>query len=508
MRFDAPFEDDDAPVRPKSIVPPVDRTSRAIHIKLMMLFVMLIVVVFLMQEAGKPERWQWMGFQAPESSEIEVDSLAGDAGNQQPPREPISEHSRLAADPIQRPAEPTDDSPPPITIKTQRSAMATKPGVASAEFTFGQPLSSVQYPAAAVSFWSSTFPGLAPKEQTTFCRLLKTLRLSQTLSEGFQPATQNLVQKIAEQRDSFEQSLFDQLALTPDGTPEKTRLAEELFESQDLWSKKILPALESGAQGLDFTLGQQQAIKQLQGVIDPLLYLQVQDHTSLGWSGDSGAWSRLWEKSTADDSSSADPVSRIELMGQPELYRGRLVSVSGWVRSARKKLLGPDSELGIPHYFVLWVRPVESKQGPYCVFSTELPAGFPDVGEPFLDMNERVEIHGYPFKIRSYIAADSSVEPCPVIIARQLTRIENAEYTSVTQWQPSRTTLMMALILIPLFASFLAWAAFRSSQTRPFTPGKKTQTKIGHSLNELANDPRVQTDRENVMRLYETDLHD
>lgn len=505
MRFDAP-PDDDAPVRPQSIVPPADRTSRAIRIKLLMLFSMLIVVVVLMQEAGKPERWQWMGFKAPESNDLEVDSLEG---TQVIPSDNRNGHPVRSLNDSNLPAgEQPHASSRPITIATQRSGSTKSTGRPPASINPGFGTDLTDYPVAAISFWNSTFDDLNPQEQSALLRLLKNLRLGQTLPTSTQLTAQKLIRKISNSRDQYDQSLFDQLALAPDGSPGKTKLAEELFESQDIWAKQILPAFEAVSHGLEFTVGQQQAARKLQHVIDPLLYQQVQDRTSLGWSGDTGAWIRLWEQAIDGDASAGNSVSRIELMGQPDLYRGQTVTVEGWVRSARKKVLDPESELGLPHYFVLWVRPLETKQGPYCVYTMELPAEFPDVTEQFSELNERVQISGYPFKIRTYVTADSSVDQCPVMIASHLTRIDNPEFTSVNQWQPSRLTLMIALISIPLIASFLAWAAFRNSETRPFTPGKTTQKRIDQTLSELSNDPQVQTERESVMRLYEAELHD
>ena len=78
MRFDDPSQDKDAPIRPASIIPSADRTSRAIRFKLLMLFSMLILVIVLMKEAGKPERWEWMGFETPKTVEIEVDDFVYD----------------------------------------------------------------------------------------------------------------------------------------------------------------------------------------------------------------------------------------------------------------------------------------------------------------------------------------------------------------------------------------------------------------------------------------------
>ena len=78
MKFDRSSQDEDAPFRPHSIVPSADRTSRAIRTKLLMLFAMLILVIVLMKEAGKPERWEWMGFETPDTVEIDLDDSNSD----------------------------------------------------------------------------------------------------------------------------------------------------------------------------------------------------------------------------------------------------------------------------------------------------------------------------------------------------------------------------------------------------------------------------------------------
>jgi hypothetical protein len=120
-------------------------------------------------------------------------------------------------------------------------------------------------------------------------------------------------------------------------------------------------------------------------------------------------------------------------MGQPDIYRGKLIAVEGWVRSARKKILAADTALGIDHYYILWVRPRESKLGPYCVYCQNIPVNFPKLSNQFTDVNQLVKIQGYFFKIRNYVATDSSVQECPVIIAPNLSVIEPPPYAAARQ---------------------------------------------------------------------------
>ena len=81
--------------------------------------------------------------------------------------------------------------------------------------------------------------------------------------------------------------------------------------------------------------------------------------------------------------------------------------------------------------------------------------------------------------------------------------IQAFEPISVQAWQPNLTTKIIAFSLIPIVAALIAWGVFWSSKSNHYEPGKKTKQKIDSTLNELAKDPRVQTDIEKVQALYE-----
>jgi hypothetical protein len=123
-------------------------------------------------------------------------------------------------------------------------------------------------------------------------------------------------------------------------------------------------------------------------------------------------------------------------------------------------------------------------------------------------MNENVRIRGYFFKVRNYVAADQSVRNCPLIVAAELESVRPTEFTSVNNWQPSSSTLVIAFILIPIIATGLAWFVFQTSKTRPFVPGNVANSKIVNTLNQLVNDPKVQTEREQVDLLNEMNILD
>lgn len=494
MRIEKPTNEVDEPFRPTSAVPPPNYSTRAIRLRLFTLFGMLILVIVLMKEAGKPERWEWMGFE--NEQKIQLDSKRPDSQQDDGfDAEPVDLESPLELD-------------TPLRVGGNSAVLNAEPPLDSLVAAIPNGASDGSYPSAGVAFWGPLFRKMSANQQQTLLLLLKSMRQGSPVPKDRQEMVAGIVDILQRKRQEFHQQLFDQLAIAPNGSTEKTKLANDLYESQDTWDKKIFPAMSAAARREEITISQQQAIVRLQRIIDPLLLQQVQDRTSIGWTGDSGAWKRLWEKTLFENPPKFDPVTRIQLISQPDVYRGKPVSVEGWVRSARRETLSADSEIGIPNYYILWVRPKESKLGPYCVYSKSLPAGFPQVSDQFTDVNQHVRIDGYFFKVRTYVAGDSTVSNSPVIIARSLVPIEAVSFTSVNRWQPSRTTLFALLALIPVVATGLAWWAFRTSETARYVPGGKTEQRINTSLEELVGDPRVQTDREKIMSLYETDTPD
>ena len=510
MRFDSSETEDDQQQSdafvPESIVPKPDPASRAIRMRLMMLFASLILVIILMKEAGKPERWKWMGFDEPKPADVQTTGQnSDDARTKTNPAQTDSpqtnDHEASANDG----ASNSSSEPPNVDTTRNTSISLAIPGTASPQSKL-QITSDVDYPRAAVRFWAEAFRKLNPERQQALLRGIKSMRQSVSIPEASRSGFASIVGRIQKQRAEFHQELFDRLAVTPESSPEKSKLSDEFYASKELWTDKIQPAFIAAAKGDDFTVGQQQAIERLQLTLDDFLFQQVQDKTSIGWSGDSAAWIRLWEIVENSPTPIATKTTRIELIGQPDAYRGKPVRVEGWIRSAKKETLRSTSQLGFPEYHVMWMRPQDSKLGPINVYVKSLPDDFPKVTADYADMNENVIIDGYFFKNRTYLAADKSVQNSPVVLADSLTIIPPVEFTSVNYWQPSREFLIGAFLLIPLIATAIAWGAFRMSQVVKLVPSKKSAERIKDTLDDLTKDPNIKSDRERIMALYDADI--
>lgn len=488
------LETETFPLRPKSIVPPPDNLSRTIRYRLMMLFAMLIMVIVAMREAGKPERWQWLV--GDQSAELATDeTIAGEDSQHSTDQQ----FSRTA--PNSKPVQPN------TAIGPDRSTTLIKPSS-----SLEQP---PNYPAAAVDFWAMIMRKLNAEQQRNWFRFLKSVRSEQPIDSDRHSEFKKLLGIISQQRKLFHRDLFDQLAVLSDGTEEKTKLANEVYESEQVWEQKILPALTAVLAGNDFTVSQLQQVERLQLVLDPLILTEVQDHTTIGWEGDSVAWVRLWERLReprflATDGEfvttpeAAPVVTHLELSSQPNFYRGKRITVRGRVLSARREIL-TKSELGVPQYYLLWLQPADSTVAPYCVYSLELPGGFPTVSENFSKFNQPIEVTGLFFKIRTFVDGSKQVSESPVILTNRFTLTADDQDVplSVNSYQLPMWAWISFLALMPLVAAAIAWLIFRGSETHRFQPGTKTTEKIHDGLQELTNDPGVQTVVEKIQDLYD-----
>lgn len=486
---------------------PTAGSSKTIQIRLLMLVGMLAMVIYAMNEAGKPERWQWMGFEEATGSTPIGGAARESVANSTKPALPINggAASKLASSDLAAENSATNNQLGGNRSPNDRSlwgdALANQ--------------SAPSLPASTMRFWRSAYRELSPAQQILLLNMLSMIRRSEALDETELVAAQALVARLESQQRRFQADLFDKLTLSSSGSENHQRLSEELNDSQTLWEEAVLPALSDTAARRDVTLSQQRIINAIQLVLDPVMFSEVKDRTSIGWKGDTQTWRRLWELELAraaatptDGSNSAQPasVSRIELVSQPQVYRGRVVSIAGWVRSGKREELPVEHSLrrlGITHFFELWIRPSETKLGPICIYTPALPANFPELDTSYRELNARIEASGHFFKVRTFEAAGQAIEISPVLVAAEVGAVELAENFVTQKWEPSRATLIALLTIIPISAFMIAYSIFLASRRTRQPPAKPTQEKIARTLDQLADDPNVQTDLEKVLSLHE-----
>jgi len=135
--------------------------------------------------------------------------------------------------------------------------------------------------------------------------------------------------------------------------------------------------------------------------------------------------------SASQQKQAAERVGFVQLFDQPDVYRGRLVTVRGTVRQAYR-VQAPRNEWGVEGYYVFWLRPAGGPNSPIVVYALELPRGFPELPDKDLDgktlpLEEDVEFHGFFFKRWAY-RARGGLHTAPMLLAK------------VADWTPSATS--------------------------------------------------------------------
>ena len=482
--------------RPSSLQP--SPFNSGLKMKMLTLVAMLIMVIYSMNEAGKPENWAWMGFEKP--------AVTNENRNPHDRTTPISKNSSsgVAADTL---SDATNElASTPLTTRSSppiRLADESLPPTTSNSHT--------GLPAESGKFWTSFFESLTTTQQVEWMELLEALRGSQVLLR--QPVSQTheeLITRARKQRDAFNNRILDRMSSIPHASEKRSQVSQDYFEANEFWQKKISPALSALRTGEDITLTQQRAALDLQHHLDNDALNLVQDKTAIGWTGDSVAWKRCWNRIHLSEIGDPTFVKRIQLIGQPREFRGRAVTINGFVRDIEARRAKPNSSIAGTHsdvgettYYILWVQPSESDAGPYCVYCLHPPAELPRTRSELADYQWMATINGVFFKNRSYRASDKSVQYSPLILADSFGLKPPVSEHPVLKWKLSPKLMAGFLALVPLLAVGIVWYAVRKTVSRKRLPSKKSQEELNVFLGDLKNDPSIKTDLEQIQAISE-----
>lgn len=495
--------------------------DRAVKLRLLSLMGLLLLVIVAMKEAGKPERWMWLGFQrnatpdlvsddeiAADDIVISSESLAADSSNYFIP-DADDPFGRLGFMPDRIASQFTDSDGGFAEERLDENADANR---------------DPQKTPVAIDFWRSTFVKLSGLQQEAFYQLLRRIDGSK-----LQPPKQDLpfdaaVESVNQLQKNNQAKMMGTLAVTPK-SDHKTELTEDLFAFDQSWRQNVLPALRASIKGDDFTIANQTTIRAIRSIIDPIVMQSVEDLTGIGNPRDKLAWLAIWDSVQRDaqtfnlvqpskPAQTLGPTSRgrasetslLQLKGQPQAFRGQPVAISGTALTIRRKAL-TKTMLNLDGYYELWVDPPERiNDGLICVYAEALPAGFDsaavEVTEKFRSINVPVTIDGRFFKIRSYRDASNSVSHCPVVIAVTMAAdFQNNASPAAASWRPSVAAVFTFFIIAGLGAIAIAYAVFRSTQSGPAIANKPVSKRVARSLDALVDDESVMTDVQRVGQL-------
>jgi hypothetical protein len=105
----------------------------------------------------------------------------------------------------------------------------------------------------------------------------------------------------------------------------------------------------------------------------------------------------------------------VQLLQQPESFRGQLVTVRGHVRGVIEMPAG-ENDAGVRELFQLWLQPQDDGTNPIVIECLDLPKAFPR-GE---HLDEQVEATGFYFKRMAYAARDRTMLLAPLVLAESV----------------------------------------------------------------------------------------
>lgn len=194
---------------------------------------------------------------------------------------------------------------------------------------------------------------------------------------------------------------------------------------------------------------------QLDGIIDDT-YFHRDEHA---------AWFHLLQvlnqtPSQTLESYSLGRTSYLQLNGQIELYRGRLVDIEGTIRRV-ERYDAPANTAGIASYWRCWLFPNDGPQLPIVIFLLNAP---PDLAEA-TELEYPVRLTGIVYKRWAFRSVEE-LTTAPVVLAKNIT----SQVASVAESQPFRAPMprnARRWLVAGIAASSIAlvWLLYRATET-------------------------------------------
>jgi len=202
---------------------------------------------------------------------------------------------------------------------------------------------------------------------------------------------------------------------------------------------------------------------------------QIRDNTYFR-PDERGAWFALFgrlQKMGHDELTDASLGERsyAQLLQQPDVYRGRLVTIRGTV--VRENLQQPiKNSLGIDSYHQLWIQPKGGGRSPLVVYCLELPQEFPRGDR----LRCAVSVTGFFFKNWSY-SWDEGLGLAPVVLA---SRVGWQKPVPRPVRRPvARATLVLAGVGAAIVGLSAAWMAIHYTRRRPRRASSLVSLPVG-----------------------------
>ncbi|MGI9518178.1 MAG: hypothetical protein ACR2NP_14075 [Pirellulaceae bacterium] len=434
-------------------------------LRLVILCLMLVMVLWAMSYAGRPESWNWL-FKF-DKVNVPAGVVAGDGA--EPPagdfRQPAIADDKSADDP-------------------------------SWQVASGKTLEELEQ-----EFWKKVLRRLDGDEQVTLFTLVS-CAVRQTAAPAGSTATFSpLWSRVRRWRRDYHMQWQEQAADI------------EAFQPLvDRWSESVVPAARAVIEDkLDESLASD-ALQEVAADLSESAASLIEDSTPVSRPREAYAWFDAW--SAVFDSpigkQTQNEVSVTQLLAQPAAYRGQNILVAGTALRV-ERVPASHNSLGIEQYHVVWIKPDHPSSFPWCVYTLVLPESLrcgPD--ETMKTAEQPVVANARFFKNRLFNADGSAgaAAVAPVLMTANLEIPADPNRAGGNSFRmPGRSVIWLSLGLIAGLAGLIAWTVYRSTlggRTRALPREEQLQTEFA----ELEKDQRIETVSEKLKRLGQADVDD
>jgi hypothetical protein len=165
-----------------------------------------------------------------------------------------------------------------------------------------------------------------------------------------------------------------------------------------------------------------------------------------------GVWSALQKLTDQQTPASSGEATYVQLVNQADVYRGKVVTVRGWVLRSEAVTPG-ENELGIEELYRVILKPAGGGEWPLIVYALEAPE---DVGEPFA-----LAVNAVFFKNLSY-RHEAGVGLAPVLLTSRIARPQAAKAAAPSE--PPLSPLAVVLLAAAGATVFVVYAWWRSGR--------------------------------------------
>ena len=475
-------------------------TGRSPMVHLVMLVGLLALVIWAMVKARDPENWKWMGFEEQDATGEEAEP--GDVKvNQANPAKNDSAVSKNQSSLLGK-------------IRDQFSLI--KNVDQKEEFDLTSKEAKLRY-----SFWSQVFERMANQQRLTFqSMLLDRTNAEQQQSKIKMPSGKGendaakLLKFLDRQRMAFYATILRETAdMDASQAAENKLWSDLLLEMQSNWSVGIKPLMQAYAAGQSCPDHLKKAREQMHRLWQQVAWDAIEDYAVSSLSAERCAWDLALHQLSTDQefANGSATVNTIDLMAQPEVYRGEPVLIKGQL------LRGESIKSNNPYvknfrYNRLWIKPEGLSQTPYCIYSLNVPEGFPELQATATEFNHAISLEGIFFKVMVYTANDDNGASCPLILANTFicsvgNKINSQEPGSEFTSEPkgSFQGLYIAVLSILVVGAGIWCFAIWMERSPQRTDSKGKSARVQNTMDDLEKRDDILDVHQRLSKLEQSD---